>query len=309
MSSYLETLAHVNQSMKSKILTFFLKIMFAVISLLPVGLRVALGKFSGAVLSLIGFRKKIILSNLDIVFGAGKWPKELVGKIYRHFGLLFIEMLYYPSIKDEDGCKMANITGLENLDAALEKGNGALIISGHTGNWEVTVGSLAARGYKVSVVSKTMRGVDNEYLYSKLRGSKGVKSILKEKAMLSIRRVLKKNEICLLVIDQRSKKSEGVITKHFGRDAWTFTAPYILRKRFKCPVVPAYSFRDKNLIDHHAHIYPEVELIKNDDPEEEIRLNVRQYLKTFEDFILEHPVQWIWMHERWRERRRSKKKS
>ncbi|MCH2207086.1 MAG: lysophospholipid acyltransferase family protein [Lentisphaerales bacterium] len=271
-------------------------------------LRVALGRLSGVILRVVGFRKGIVLKNLDIVFGQGNWSKGLVGKIYRHFGLLFIEMLYFPSVKQKADGHIANITGLENLDAVLEKGNGALIISAHTGNWEMTVGCLASRGYKVNTIVKHLKDVDNDYLNEKLRGLKGVKSIFKENAMLNIRRALKKNEICLMVIDQRSKKREGVVTDHFGKETCTYAAPYVISKRFKCPVVPAYSYRDENLKDHHAHIYPEVKLIENQDPDEEARLNVRQYLNTLEDFILKYPVQWIWMHERWRESRSSKKR-
>ena len=279
-----------------------------IVHLFPLKLRVFLGKAVGSLLHLVGFRKKIILTNLDVVFGKGQWPKEMIGKIYRHFGLLFMELLYLPSVTKTEGIEMANITGLENIDAALEKGNGAIIISAHTGNWEMTVGSLASRGYKVSIVAKRMKGIDNEYLNDQLRGATQVNVIYKEKAMLNIRRALRKNEICLLVIDQYSKKSEGIISEHFGMETSSFAAPYIISKRFKCPVVPAYSYRDENLIDHHAHIYPELPLIKNDDGSEEARLNITAYLKSFEEFILAHPVQWIWMHDRWRQNRRKKKK-
>ena len=282
-----------------------MKIGFFTVGFMPVWLRLFVGKTCGLMLHLIRFRREIVIANLDIVFGEGKWPKSIIGKIYQHFGHLAIEMLYMPSIKN--GSNMAEISGLENLDQALAKGQGALVVSGHTGNWEMTAGSLASRGYKVHAVVKELKGLDNDYLNNQLRGSKQVQSIFKENAMLSIRRALKKNEVCLLVIDQHAKNKEAVKTHHFGFEASTYAAPYIISKRFSCPVVPAYSCRGKNLKDHFAHIYPEIPLVENDDPHEEARLNISAYLKSLEDFILAHPVQWIWMHDRWKVVRRKYK--
>lgn len=275
-----------------------MKVGFFTVGLMPIWLRLFLGKFCGVVLRLIRFRREIVVTNLNIVFGEGKWNRSMLGQIYQHFGLLGIEMLYLPSIKN--GSDMADISGIANLDNALAKGQGALIVSGHTGNWEMTVGSLASKGYKVHVVVKELKGIDNDYLNKQLRGSQEVQSIFKDKAMLSIRRVLKKNEVCLLVIDQHAKSTEAVVTEHFGQQASTYAAPYIISKRFNCPVVPAYSYRGENLKDHFAHIYPEISLIEDNDSDLEAKLNIAAYLKTLEEFIMAHPVQWIWMHDRWK---------
>ena len=146
--------------MKSKIFNALIKLSFWIVKFFPLALRVVLGKCVGVLLRIVGFRRSIILKNLDIVFGKGGWPKRMIGQIYQHFGLLFIEMLYLPSIKDGD--VMADFTGLENLDAALEKGKGVIMISGHTGNWEMTAGSLASKGYKVNAIVKKLRDIDNK---------------------------------------------------------------------------------------------------------------------------------------------------
>jgi KDO2-lipid IV(A) lauroyltransferase len=111
---------------------------------------------------------------------------------------------------------------------------------------------------------------------------------------------LRKNGICVLVIDQNSKRSEGVFVDHFGKLASTYSAPYVLSKKFKCPVLPAFNYRDDNMHNHHTVILPEIPLLTAEDKEEEVKLNVRAYLKPFEDFLMEHPEQWIWMHQRWK---------
>ena len=287
--------------MKTKFFTFIIKSTFFFFSFLPRRVVIILGCMFGFLLRCIGFKKKRIIANLNIVYGSKEqWPEKIIKNIYQHFGLLFTEILKQPSTSKDELNKMTNLAGLEHIDKALEKKRGIILISGHTGNWEYTMASLVIRGYDLNVVVKKLKNVDSDYLFHKLRGSKNVKTIYKEKAVLNIRRALGRNEICLLVIDQNSKKSEGLWIEHFGQLASTFTAPYILGKRFKCPVLPAFSFRGDNLRDHYAEIYAEIVPQECEDFEDEIKLNLRVYLKSFEDFLLKHPEQWIWMHRRWR---------
>ena len=286
--------------MKEKALTQFVCITFFIFGLLPDSLAILLGRFIGWVLQyVLRFKKDIILGNLQIVYGEKEnWPENIVKRIYRHFGLLLIEILRLPSLKGEKFTKRFHFHGFENIDAVLEQGKGAIVISGHLGNWEYGIGGLVSEGYKTSVVVKKLKGINNDVIFQKMRGDKNVVSILKDKAILNLRRALKRNELVTLVVDQNSKRTEGVFVEHFGKLASTYASPRILSKKFKCPVIPIYSYRDDNLRDFHVVAYPEIktENLSENDTEE----NTRLYIKTFEDFLMKHPEQWIWMHKRWR---------
>ena len=289
--------------MKEKLLTLIVKFTFAVFSIVPHVLVIFFGKCLGFVLQyIVRFKKKLVLENLNTVYGEkDQWPQGIERRIYRHFGILMIEMLKLPSIKGENFTKRFHVKGRENLDQALEENKGAIVITGHTGNWEYGIAGLTSFGYPMNVIVKKLKNVDNDYVFEKIRGEKGVGFILKEKAVLNIRRALKKNKIVVMVIDQNSKRSEGAFVEHFGKPASTYAAPYVLASRFKCPVLPIFCHRDENLYDHHIEVFPKIEhdLIEGDE-EGTVKLNIRKYLEAFEKFLLLHPEQWIWMHRRWR---------
>jgi len=289
--------------MKEKFLTLLVKITFAFFSIVPHTLIIFFGKFLGFFLQyILRFKKRLVLDNLEIVYGdKSKWPKGIVRKIYRHFGILMLEMVKLPSIKGENFTKRFHVKGNEFLDAALEKGKGAIVVTGHTGNWEYGIAGLTSFGYSMNVIVKKLKNIDNDYVFEKIRGEKGVGFILKEKAVLNIRRALKKNKIVVMVIDQNSKRSEGAFVEHFGKLASTYAAPYVLASRFKSPVLPIFCHRDENLYDHHIEVFPEIEHDSIEGDEEgTVNLNLRKYLESFEKFLLKHPEQWIWMHRRWR---------
>lgn len=297
--------------MKEKLLTLIVKFTFAIFSIVPHFFVIFFGKCLGFVLQyIVGFKKKLVLENLSTVYGEKEqWPKGIERRIYCHFGILMIEMLKLPSIKGESFTKRFHVKGRENLDKALEENKGAIVITGHTGNWEYGIAGLTSFGYPMNVIVKKLKNVDNDYVFEKIRGEKGVGFILKEKAVLNIRRALKKNKIVVMVIDQNSKRSEGAFVEHFGKLASTYAAPYVLANRFKCPVLPIFCHRDENLYDHHIEVFPEIQHDSIEDDEEgTVKHNIRKYLEAFEKFLLSHPEQWIWMHRRWRTQPKEKGK-
>lgn len=289
--------------MKEKFLTCIVKITFVFFSLIPHGLLIFMGKCFGFFLRyILRFKKKRVVENLNRVYGSpDKWPPGILGKIYRHFGILFVEILKMPSLKGEEFTKRFHLKGAENLDKALEQNKGVIIVTGHTGNWEYGIAGLNSFGYPMNVIVKKLKDIDNDYLFEKLRGEKGVGFILKEKAVLNIGRALKKNKVVVMVIDQNSKRSEGVFVDHFGTPASTYAAPYVLANRFKCPVIPCFCHRDENFYDHHIEVFPQIEqFVIEGDEDSTVKANIRKFIESFENFLLDHPEQWIWMHRRWR---------
>ena len=261
-----------------------------------------MGRFAGFLLHhIIRFKRKPVINNLNIVYGEGKWPDGILKKIYRHMGLLFCEMLRMPSLGGEKYIDRFSLHGIENLDDALAQGKGVIIVSAHTGNWEYGISGLNLKGYKANVIVKNLKDIDNDYVFNQIRGKKGVGSILKDKGtVLNVRRALKRNEIVVMVIDQNSKRSEGVFVDHFGKPASTYLAPYVLSNRFGCPIVPVFNYRDENLKDHHIICYPAIKLEPSGDDQKDQIANTEAYIKAFEKFLMDHPEQWIWMHRRWR---------
>ena len=271
--------------------------------LLPDFLAVKLGCFIGFLLRLFNFRRKLIEENIQLVYGnlQKDVPTDLVQRVYRHFGLLCIEMFRVPTISKEKFHRYFTYHGLDNLDNALALKQGIMSINGHLGNWEYTMSGITIKGYDVRPVVKAMKNVDNEHVYELLRGRKGVTSIPKRNSIKPIFKALKANASIGFVVDQNASTKEGVFVDFFGKKASTYSALYVLAKKTGATLVPVYSWRDEDLLHHHIKILPAIELEEiSDDPQENLRHNTQRFVHIIEEAILEHPEQWIWMHRRWK---------
>lgn len=283
-------------------LNFFVNILFKISALIPHKIAVLLGCFIGFCLRLISFRRKGIRKHITIARGhfSEELPDDFEKRIYRHFGLLVLEFLRIPYMKNDRFNDLFEVHGLENLDEALAAGRGVMSVSGHLGNWEYSVAHLAQKGYDIRLVVKDMKGVDNDYLYGLLRGRKGVGWIYKRKSVGQIFKAFKENASVGFVVDQKCGEKEGVLVEFFGKPAYAYAGLYVLGKKKNAKILPVYSWRDEDLLRHHVKILPALDFIETGDAEEDIRVNTQKYVSVIEEAIKEHPEQWIWMHNRWK---------
>ena len=88
---------------------------------------------------LLPLRRKVIRENLEIVFQDGLTSDEkekLIKCYYSHLGLMLKENLLLRFLSQEKLASRARVKGVEEiLDTCLGK-SGAIVITGHFGNWE-----------------------------------------------------------------------------------------------------------------------------------------------------------------------------
>jgi len=107
---------------------------------------------------------------------------------------------------------------------------------------------------------------------------------------------VRRGGILAFVIDQ-NLRTESVKVPFFGRPAPTPIGPAKLAVRTEALAVPAFIAR---LDDgrHHVRFLEPIECKRGDDP---VALTAR-ITQDIEDQIRRAPEQWVWMHDRWRER-------
>ena len=283
-------------------LNFLINLLFKISGLIPNRLAIFIGCSIGVALRIVGFRRKGIREHIAIAkkHFSTELPKDFEKRVYRHFGLLVVEFLRVPYMKNDKFNELFEVHGLENLDDALAAGRGVMSVSGHLGNWEYSVAHLAQKGYDIRLVVKDMKGMDNDYLYGLLRGRKGVGWIYKRKSVTQIFKAFKENASVGFVVDQKCGKGEGVLVDFFGQPAYAYAGLYVLGKKKNAKILPVYSWRDEDLLRHHVKILPALDFIETGESDENIKVNTQNYVSVIEEAIKEHPEQWIWMHNRWK---------
>ena len=188
--------------------------------------------------------------------------------------------------------------GLEHLDRTSEEGKGVVLLSGHIGNWELLGAYIAMKGYPFSVVGRSLNNPRLDRLLVAHRERLGLKNIARGKATRQILRALHRGEMVGFLIDQDTEV-EGAFVDFLGRPAYTPTGPVTLALKLGAPIVSAAIHREQD-DTYHVVVRPRLEPARTDDVAEDIRVNTAICSKVLEDFIREHPAQWVWMHRRWK---------
>jgi KDO2-lipid IV(A) lauroyltransferase len=189
----------------------------------------------------------------------------------------------------------------ENLDKALAKGKGVILVSAHFGNFISMIVRLTCEGYKAGAI---MRPLKDERFERFLSGERDrfkihtIKSIPRKECVAETIRSLRNNEAIFLPLDQNFGTG-GVFVNFFGRKAATATGPVVLAQRTHAAIVPCFIIRQKNNC-HRIVIEPEMSLARGATEQDSIRINVQNLTAIIESYIRRYPAEWSWIHRRWK---------
>ncbi|MGH7854326.1 MAG: lysophospholipid acyltransferase family protein [Candidatus Binatia bacterium] len=187
------------------------------------------------------------------------------------------------------------------LDEALAEGKGAIVISGHVGNWEILGQSIAAAGYPIATIATPFYDPRVTRWLDKWRTQHGLKIIWREKnSGKAILRVLRSNNLMAFLIDQNTWTA-GDYVPFFGRPAFTPTTPAALALRTGAPVIFCWHHRRRKT--HQITIERVIYEPRGDHGRDVLALTALLTARL-ENVIRTVPEQWVWMHRRWRTYRR-----
>jgi len=244
------------------------------------------------------------IRHLTQVYGVVRTPleiKQMARAVFANLGRNMADAFRLARYNSSNIDTITRVSGLHILDAALKKGRGVIALTGHIGNWELMGAFLAMKGYRVNVVGATIYDPRLDALVVGNRQNSGLHYIERGAATREILRALRRNEIVGLLIDQDTTRVDGVFVNFMGRKAYTPVGPVMLAMKTHAVIVPmAVHINEKGL--HVIEIRDEIELEFSRDVEQDRIRNTQRCSDALEQFIREHPTQWVWMHERWKTR-------
>lgn len=265
----------------------------------------AIGKFF---YHYLGFRKKIILKNLHLVFGNHLTAEEiqkLAISFYSHAITSIRESIQMRFMSTQKIKQQAIVIGEEYLaNSTGDSVRGALVLTGHFGNWEFApiAGILNFKNFTghFYFVRKAQTVKLIEKIFFKKYFDVGLGVIYKKNSLMQVYEKLENNQIVVMVMDQYAKGKEGIKVDFFGHQTNTYRTVAMIARNSGVPVIPARSYRQKNG-SHVLEFFPPLPWIPCENPVEEIMLNTRQYNQILEQLVLEYPEQWLWLYNRWKE--------
>ncbi|HVO73141.1 MAG TPA: lysophospholipid acyltransferase family protein, partial [Ignavibacteriaceae bacterium] len=218
---------------------------------------------------------------------------------YKSFIITLIEILYLPYMNRSDIEKAVLCTNKELIREKYNEKKGVILLSAHYGNWEYVAASVSSQvDIPFHVIVKSQR---NPYVNDWLNRAR-TRWINKIVPLgISVRQiysVLKEKNIAAMVADQRGP-IEGIRINFFGRKASVYSGPAILALKTDAPIIYGITVRQRD----YSYITTLHEVSKENLPydynDKIIELSQR-HTSFLEDYIRQHPEQWLWMHKRWK---------
>lgn len=222
----------------------------------------------------------------------------LAERVFEHYGRVTADFLVSSARTSDDLERSMEIVGRENLDRALEAGKGALLVTGHFGNWERLSAWLSTHGYPLSVVARDASNPRLNELVNQLRSGTGTRVIARGDAARPILQRLRNNELVGILPDQNA---DEVFVPFFGQPCGTVLGPGVLSERTGAPVVPCWCVRI-GPVRYRMIFEPALQAQPGYETKGEGM--IRSINASLEAIVRQYPEQWLWFHDRWRSARR-----
>ena len=246
--------------------------------------------------------RRLALEHLQLAFGdqLSDMDRERIAcASFRNVARCFVELAKFDVIRDcfDD---YAEVEGWQHWEKVRAAGTGAIVITGHIGNWELLAAYFARKGVPIAGIARRLNDSRLNRLLVDFRSSNGVRTILRESPSSGrdILKVLKERGILALVIDQ-DIIAPSVSVPFFGRLARTPAAAAVLSVRRGVPVFPCFAQRRPGGGQRFI-IRPPIYPPQSGDRNRDVVELTNAYSAALEEHIRANPTEWVWWHRRWR---------
>lgn len=268
---------------------------------LPLRLAQFIGRRLGGLAFVVARReRRKAIANLAIAFPDWNAARRraTVHAMFQHIGMSVLELAWLPNLDTRLRERTTVTHGIERLMELIDRGRSVIIFTAHCGNWEWLSYVTGTYGRPVSVLQRERDQPEMNRYITELRARAGVRTIDRG-STASARDMIaavRRPGILAFVIDQNIR-TESVKVPFFGRPALTPIGPARFAVRSEAVVVPAFAQRLRDG-RHELHFLEPIDCRRSDDP---VALTSR-VTALIEEQIRRVPEQWVWMHDRWRER-------
>jgi len=263
---------------------------------LPLGWSLAIHRLQGRLMYLLARRQRhVARRNLEVCFPSlsAAERERLLKSHFESVGMSIAEIAFAWFAWDRRIRKRFSVRGIEHVTAALAKGNGAILYTGHFTSLEICGRplKLALACFTIMFSHRSNALLDEVQRRGRLRVAHEAVPSDNVRALL---RALKRNAAVWYAPDQ--VHSHGELVPFFGEPAMTSLATSKLARLSGAPVVP-FSFRRSSA----AGLY-ELEFHPPLKPTGDALADTHVLVGLLEDAIRAAPEQYQWLHRRFKGR-------
>ncbi|HXY74121.1 MAG TPA: lysophospholipid acyltransferase family protein [Dehalococcoidales bacterium] len=212
----------------------------------------------------------------------------------RNYGKLIVDTLRYARADDRFFETNFELEGLHNLDVALEKKKGVILVGFHVGNLDLGPRLLSKKGYPVNAVVRHLGSKGIDAFLQGARVNSGIKLIDAGTPSKRITDVLRNNEILALMLDS-PKCEKGVKVKLGTHCVKIPSGASILSLRTGATIIPSVLVRTSNTT-FKGELGKQVNSISSGRMVDDIHDLTQRTISAMEAMIKPYKDQWYVFH-------------
>ena len=279
------------------LVTAILLVLLWCVNLLPLKIKLRVGKFVGRCLYYIpNSRTGITDTNLKLCFPALDEPqrKAMILKVFENFGAGIIETAMSWWDRPEKIHALTEIRDGHVIDQAMEKGNGVLLLGAHVSTLDLCA-VMATKHYSLYAIYRKQTNVVLNWVMTHGR-SKSLSGLIPHTSLRTAAKTLKKGGIVWYSPDQDMGEDHSVYAPFFGQIAASVTATSKLVTLTGAEVAMMTSYRKQ---DDSGYVVEFLPMNASYPVKSEVE-NATIVNKLLEQGIKLAPTQYYWFHRRFK---------
>lgn len=294
----------IRRAVRRPLETFFFRLGILLIPLLP---RAAINAFAvtaGWCTYLFAKRERTNgLANLDVVFGDTKTPSEkkaILIQSLESFSRTMADIFWFSKWTQKRIRKYQEF--IPETGPYFEN-RAQVIITAHSGNWELIGLESGLRGLDVASVAAITKNAAVDLHLNTLRQQTGQTIIPREGALRTLINRFRNNGKAAFVLDQNTAEKQGGIWLDFlGMPTPVSSAPAHLAYRTGTEIIFAFS-QPIGGGKYQACTGPVIQppiYDKQQDQDAIVKALTQQIVDVISEQIRAHPEHWLWSYKHWR---------
>jgi len=278
-----------------------IRVLVFALSRMPFGAGSQVGAWLGRLGYRLGIRARVVETQIGFAFPDldAAAVKALARASYENLGRTSLEAALMEQRTPADLLALFDrVDGWEHIDDALSAGRGALLVTGHLGNWELGGSYIAARGVRVDAIARHMSNRVFERYLTRVRERFGVHVVFDEKAVRQTPRSVRENRIVGFLADQGVAGLASTFVPFFGRLAKTPRGPAVFALKMKVPMIFVAAVREPS--GRYRLVVENIDVVDTGDREADTVALVAYYTGRLEHWVRQYPGQYFWQHRRWK---------
>lgn len=262
----------------------------------PIKVQLWMAKFMEALIRpSMKKRRRIAGRNLELCFPelSDEQRQDLLEKNQQTMGMMMIETAMSWWASDASLLKRVRYEGLEHLEAALDKGKGVILLTGHFTCLEIG-GRLFTLKHPCYFMLKELKNPLFNVFMMRARTYHGEGIVMQQDPRAMVR-ALRKNKVVWYAPDQDLGKRQSIYSKFFGIQASTITATARIAKISGAAVIPFIPRRDEN-----GHYTVSLSTALTDFPTGDEVVDTQRINDILELEIRQSPELYLWAHRRFK---------